>query len=582
MNRGACMKLTITKSKNAESFYISKSYRDNNGKSTTKTVRKLGTLKELTEQLNTDRDGVIAWAKEQVKIETEKYKAEKEADNIVINFKASEQMDYNQQIFFLGGYLFPQSIYYDLKLDYICKRIKSKRKFDYDLNAILSDLIYTRILEPNSKRSSFKTAQKLLESPSYALHDVYRSLSVLAEECDFIQSEVYKNSLVTTKRSNKILYYDCTNYYFEIEQEDGDKKYGKGKDHKPNPIIQMGMFTDGDGVPLAFSLFPGNQNEQKSLKPLEQKVIRDFGCHKFIYCSDAGLGSESIREFNNIGERSFIVTQSIKKLKSEEKEWALDTKGFRRLSDGKEIEDISKIDPEDKDVYYKEDPYTPKNIHQTLIVTYSPKYAAYQKTIRQKQIERAEKMLSEGKHKKTRKNPNDPARFINQVAVTDQGEVANKKVYVLDKDKIAEEARYDGLYALCTDLLDDDPKNIISVSEGRWQIEACFRNLKTDFEARPVYVRTEQSITAHFLVCFLALLIYKLLEKKLDKKYTCDEILGTLKSMNFADIQEQGYMPLYERTKITDDLHDKCGFRTDFKFITKQKMRTIEKFSKRH
>ena len=191
-------------------------------------------------------------------------------------------------------------------------------------------------------------------------------------------------------------------------------------------------------------------------------------------------------------------------------------------------------------------------------------------------------MLSEGKHKKTRKNPNDPARFINQIAVTDQGEVADKKVYALDKDKIAEEARYDGLYALCTDLLDDDPKSIISVSEGRWQIEACFRNLKTDFEARPVYVRTDQSITAHFLVCFLALLIYKLLEKKLDKKYTCDEILGTLKSMNFADIQEQGYMPLYERTKITDDLHEKCGFRTDFKFITKQKMRTIEKNSKHH
>ena len=197
-------------------------------------------------------------------------------------------------------------------------------------------------------------------------------------------------------------------------------------------------------------MFPGNQNEQKSLKPLEQTVIRDFGCHKFIYCSDAGLGSESIREFNNIGERSFIVTQSIKKLKKEEKEWALDNRGFRRLSDGKEIEDISKIDPEDKDVYYKEDPYTPKRIHQNLIVTYSPKYAMYQKTIREKQIERANKMLAEGKHKRTRKNPNDPARFISQIAVTNQGEVADKKVYTLDEEKIAEESRYDGYmrYAL--------------------------------------------------------------------------------------------------------------------------------------
>lgn len=582
MNRGACMKLTITKSKNAESFYISKSYRDNNGKSTTKTVRKLGTLKELTEKLNTDRDGVITWAKEQVNLETEKYKEEQSAKTITINFKADQQMDYNRKKFFLGGYLFPQSIYYDLKLDYICKRIKSKRKFEYDLNAVLSDLIYTRILEPNSKRSSFNTAQNLLEPPTYELHDVYRALSVLAEECDFIQSEVYRNSLITTKRSDKVLYYDCTNYYFEIEQEDGDKKYGKSKEHRPNPIIQMGMFTDGDGIPLAFSLFPGNQNEQKSLKPLEKKVIRDFGCHKFIYCSDAGLGSESIREFNDIGNRKFIVTQSIKKLAKEEKDWALDTKGFRRLSDGKEIDDIKNIDPEDKDVYYKEDPYTPKTIHQTLIVTYSPKYAAYQKAIREKQIERASKMIADGKHKRTRKNPNDPARFISQVAVTDQGEVAAKKVFALDEEKIAEEAKYDGLYALCTDLLDDDPKSIISVSEGRWQIEACFRNLKTDFEARPVYVRTEQSITAHFLVCFLALLIYKLLEKKLDKKYTCDEILDTLKGLNFADIEEQGFIPLYERTKITDDLHDKFGFRTDFCFVTKQKMKNIEKTSKHH
>ena len=574
------MKLTISKSKNAESFYIQKSYKNNQGKSSTKTVRKLGTLKELTEKLGTDRDGVIAWAKEQVRLETEKYKEEKEANNIQIIFKANQEMDYNKQRFFLGGYLFPQSVYYDLKLDYICKRIKTKHKFEYDLNAILSDLIYTRILEPDSKRSSYRTAEKFLEAPTYELYDLYRSLAVLGDECDFIQSEVYKNSLITTRRSNKVLYYDCTNYYFEIEQEDGDKKYGKSKENRPNPIIQMGMFTDGEGIPLAFSLFAGNKNEQQSLKPLEKKVIKDFGCEKFIYCSDAGLGSESIREFNDIGERSFIVTQSIKKLKKEEKDWALAPTGFRRLSDGKEIDDIRNIDPEDKNVYYKEDPYTPKNIHQTLIVTYSPKYAAYQRAIREKQVERAKEMLAAGKHKKQRRNPNDPARFIESISVTNDGEVAEKKTYLLNEEKIAEEAKYDGLYALCTDLLDDEPADIIKVSEGRWQIEACFRTLKTDFEARPVYVRKDQSIKAHFLVCFLSLLIYKLMEKRLEKKYTCEEILDTLKAMNFADIQEQGYIPLYERNRITDDLHRIGGFRTDFDFITKQKMKNIEKLSK--
>lgn len=511
------MKLTISGSKNSESLYIQKSYKNNQGKSSTKTIRKLGKLKDLCETLGTNRDGVIAWAREQVKIETEKYKSEKEANNVLISFKANEQLDYNTKKFFMGGYLFPQSIYYDLKLDYICKKIKSKHSFEYDLNAILSDLIYTRILDPSSKKSSYQTAKKLLEPPKYELHDLYRALAVLSDECDFIQSETYKNSHLVTKRSNKILYYDCTNYYFETEQEKGNMKYGKSKEHRPNPIIQMGMFTDGDGIPLAFSLFPGNQNEQKSLKPLEQKVIRDFGCHKFVYCSDAGLGSESIREFNNIGNRKFIVTQSIKKLAKEEREWALDGKGFRRLSDGELIDDIRNIDPDDKDVYYKEDPYTPKKIHQNLIVTYSPKYAAYQKAIREKQVERANQMLADGKHKRTKKNPNDPARFISQMAVTDKGEAADKKIYALDESKIADEARYDGLYALCTDLLDDDPKTIINVSEGRWQIEACFRILKTDFEARPVYVRREQSIKAHFLVCFISLLIYKLLEKNLLK-----------------------------------------------------------------
>ena len=277
---------------------------------------------------------------------------------------------------------------------------------------------------------------------------------------------------------------------------------------------------------------------------------------------------------------SFVATRSSSRLSPVR--WALDGKGFRRLSDNKPVDDIRNIDPEDKDVYYKENPYTPKNIHQSLIVTYPPKYAAYQKAIREKQVERANQMLAQGKHKRTRKNPNDPARFINQTVVTGDGEVADKKIYSLDEDKITEDAGYDGLYALCTDLLDDDPADIIRVSEGRWQIEAYFRNLKTDFEARPVYVRKEQSIKALFLTCFLALMIYKLLEKKMEKQYTCDEILETLKAMNFADIREQGFMPLYERNHITDKLHDVCGFRTDFKFITKQKMRNIEKISKRH
>lgn len=573
------MKLTISTSKNSESFYISKSYIDNTGKSTTATVRKLGTLSELLEEHGPTRDDVISWCRSEVAAETKKYKQARKAKSVQVVFYADRELDYDQQKLFDGGYLFPQSVYYKLQLDKICKKIKHRHQYEYDLNAILSDLIYNRILDPRSKLSAYKATQSYLEAPSYEIHDVYRALSVLAKELDFIQSEVYKNTNYFGKRNDRILYYDCSNFYFEIEQEDGNKKYGKSKEHRPNPIVQMGLFIDGDGIPLAFSIFAGNQNEQKSLKPLETKILQDFGHDKFIYCSDAGLASTDNRKFNHLGERAFIVTQSIKKLDAENKELALSKDGFKRLSDNKKIS-ASEIEKDDSDeLYYKEIPYISGNIDQLLIVTYSPKYAAYQKAIREAQVERARAMINKGTLKKNRKNPNDPARFIGKDACTKDGEVADIRYY-LDETKVADEAAYDGLYAVCTDLIDDDVKDILKVSEGRWQIEECFRIMKTDFSARPVYIRRDDRIEAHFLICFLGLLIYRLLEKQLGNKYTCEEILNKLKSIKFADIKGQGYMPTYIRDKLTDDLHQTCGFKTDYEFITKADMRTIEKKSK--
>lgn len=573
------MRVTTSKSKNSESFYITQSYTNSQGKSTSKTIRKLGTLAELSKRLHTDRDGVLAWANEQARLETARYKSEKEDALVMVPFHSNKLMDYHKQKLFTGGYLFLQSIYYGLKMDSICRKIKSRYKFEYDLNAILSDLIYTRVLVPSSKSSSFRTAKQFLEPPTYRLHDVYRALSVLAREMDFIQAEVYKNSFFLGSRNDRILYYDCTNYYFEIEQEDGDKKYGKSKEHRPNPIIQMGLFTDGDGLPLAFSLFPGNQNEQKSLKPLETKILQQFGCEKFIYCSDAGLASEDNRVFNHMGQRSFIVTQSIKKLPAEDRTWALDRNGFKRLSDDASM-DITKLSEDDKDqLYYKDEPFTTKKLHQRLIITYSPKYASYQKAVRAEQIARAEKMVANGTLKKQRKNPNGPARFVNKIAATEEGEKA-KIHYYLDLDKIAEEELYDGLYAVCTDLLDDGVADILKVSEGRWQIEDCFRTMKTDFEARPVYLNREDRIKAHFLTCFLSLLHFRLLKRSLKDAYTTEQLLQTLRNIKFADVEEQGFIPVYERQKITDDLHETCGFRTDYQFITKRKMKGIQKKSK--
>ena len=573
------MRITTSKSKNSESFYITKSFTNSQGKSTSKTIRKLGTLAELSKQLGTDRDGVMAWAKEQARLETLKYKSETEDAVVLIPFHSNRPMDYNRKKLFTGGYLFIQSVYYNLKMDSICRKIKSRHQFEYDLNAILSDLIYTRILEPSSKSSSFKAAKQFLEAPAYELHDVYRALSILGKEMDFVQAEVYKNSFFLGNRNDRILFYDCTNYYFEIEQEDGAKKYGKSKEHRPNPIIQMGLFIDGDGLPLAFSLFPGNENEQKSLKPLESTILKQFGCEKFIYCSDAGLASEDNRLFNHLGQRAFIVTQSIKKLPAEDRQWALDRTGFKRLSDNAPV-DITLLSDDDKqDLFYKDEPYTTKKLQQRLIITYSPKYAAYQKAVRAEQVARAEKMVAGGSFKRQRKNPNDPARFVDKMAVTEEGEKA-KVHYFIDLDKIAEEEKYDGLYAVCTDLLDDDVADILKVSEDRWQIEDCFRTMKTDFDARPVYLAREDRIKAHFLTCFLALLHFRLLKRSLKGTYTTEQLLDVLKGIKFADVEEQGFMPVYERQELTDELHEACGFRTDYEFISKRKMKEIQKKSK--
>ena len=572
------MRVTTSKSKNAESFYITKGYINDKGVSTSVIIRKLGTLQELIVDHGPTRDDVMAWAKEEARLETLKYKEDQKAKSVQITFHADRQLDFDKQTLYRGGYLFLQSIYYSLSLDKTCRKLRDKYKFKYDINSILSDMIYARILEPCSKRSSYTVASEFLEAPSYELHDVYRSLDVLGAECDFIQSEVYKNSHLIGKRNDKILFYDCTNYYFEIDQEDGEKKFGKSKEHRPNPIIQMGMFMDGDGIPLAFSIFPGNVNEQASLKPLESKILSDFGCQKFIYCSDAGLASENIRNYNHMGERAFIVTQSIKKLKNELKEWALSKTGFKRLIDDKPV-NLAELPDDDMNLYYKEEPYVSKKLNQRLIVTYSPKFAKYQRTVRNSQIDRAQNLIRSGESKRGKRNNNDPARFIANFAVTKDGEIADIHDY-LDTEKIDQEALYDGLYAISTDLLDDDVKDILKVTEGRWQIEECFRIMKTDFEARPVYLQNITRIKAHFLSCFLALIIYRYLEKTIGTGYTCEEILHALREMNFAEIKEQGFIPTYKRTKLTDKLHDTFGFRTDFEFISKSQMKTIQKESK--
>lgn len=570
------MRVTTTKSKTDESFYINYAFINEKGKSTSRIYKKLGKLSELSKKLNTDRDGVMVWAREQARIETEKYKKENESVSIALNPNIPIKKD--QHNTFNCGYLFLQSIYYSLHLDNICRNIKNRHDYEYDLNAILADLIYALFFNPTSKLSSFKYCHSLLEQPTYHLHDIYRALTVLAEESDYIQAELYRNSNYIHKRNTRVLYYDCTNYYFEIEQERGDAKYGKNKENRPNPIVGMGLFMDADGFPLSFDLFPGNQNEQLTLKDHEHKVINDFQCSQFVYCSDSGLGSKKNRLLNTTGGRAYVITQSLKKLKKDVRETALSTSQYRKIGSNKFI-DLNDLDEEDPEVfnsiYYKEVPYDSNELSETLIVTYSPKYRKYQASIRQNQIQRAQKMITDsGKPKKNRKNPNDPARFLKKQSFTDNGELAEDEIWQINQEVIEKEAMYDGFYAVVTNL-DDDVQDIIAINKRRWQIEECFRILKSDFDARPVYLRDDDRIKAHFLICFMALLFFRILENKLEYKYTADQIVGTMKKMNLTLLEGYGYIPSYTRTDITDDLHKLFGFRTDYQITKKQKMRNI-------
>ncbi len=569
------MRLQVSKSKNAASLYVIKTIYTN-GKEYTKIVEKLGTVSELSAKLN--GQDPIEWAKNYVK-ELNQKEAEENRE-VILKRSPTKIIPKGEQRSFNGGYLFLQKIYHELKLDKLCKEISSKYKFTFNLDSILSRLLYSRIIYPSSKLATYELSKRFFEQPDFDLQHVYRALEVIAKESDSIQSALYNNSMKISKRNTGVLYYDCTNYFFEIEQDEGLKQYGPSKEHKPNPIVQMGLFMDGDGIPLAFSINKGNTNEQLTLKPLEEKILSDFNLSRFVVCTDAGLASESNRKFNNKGERAFITTQSIKKLKTHLREWALDPKGWYLDENGRTY-DITELDEEKcrEKVFHKERWIKENELEQKIIVTYSIKYRDYQRVIRNSQIERAQRAITHNPERLKKSNPNDYKRFIEKNHCTKDGEVAEQEWYSINTDLIAKEEEYDGFYAVCTNLEEDAPA-IIQVSKRRWEIEECFRIMKSEFKARPVYLSRDDRIEAHFMTCFISLVIFRLLEKKLNGKYTCQEIITALREMNLLEEKGEGYTPAYTRTDLTDDLHDSFGFRTDYQIIDTKQMKKIFKITK--
>lgn len=580
------MRLKVNESKNSKQYYVIKTvYID--GKEKTITVEKLGNHQTLLKKLN-GKDP-LTWAKEYVK--ELNLKEKNETRDVITKHSPNKIIKKGDQTSFNGGYLFLQKIYHELGLHNVCKEISEKRKFEYDLNCILSRLIYGRIIFPCSKLSTFNLSKKFMEKPNFDIQQIYRALDVLSKESDFIQSSVYQNSLNMSNRNTKVLYYDCTNYFFEIEEASGLKQYGKSKENRPNPIVQMGLFMDGDGIPLAFNIHKGNTNEQVTLKPLEEKILTDFKLSKFVVCTDAGLSSAENRKFNDVNDRAFITTQSIKKLKSYLKDWALDSKGWS--TDGcSKVYDISKLDEmlesmneSDKAkmksrIFYKERWINDDGLEQKLIVTFSIKYRDYQATIRNSQVDRAQKAIDSKSIKETKKNQNDYRRFAKRISVTENGEVADTDTYFMDEDVIDEEKKYDGFYGVCTNL-EATASEIAKVSRRRWEIEECFRIMKSEFKARPVYLQRDDRIHAHFITCFLALVVFRFLEKKLDEKYTCTEIITALREMNFYRVEGEGYIPTYTRSDFTDDLHAAFGFRTDYEIVSNKNIKKIFKNTKK-
>ena len=574
------MHLSIVQSKNSKSLYVIRStYK--NGRNSSERVEKLGTYAELLEKLN--GQDPIAWAKDYI---AELNKKEKEGKReITFSFSPQKRIEKNQQVLFNGGYLFLQTIYYTLGLDSIAKIISKKHKFTFDLNSILSNLLYARILFPASKLATMQLAQNFLEPPSFEIQHVYRALGIIAKESDFIQSELYKNSLRATTRNTNILYYDCTNYFFEIEQESGLRQYGISKEHRPNPIVQMGLFMDGDGIPLAFNISKGNTNEQVTLTPLEEKLLKDFELSKLIVCTDAGLASTANRKFNDKKNRAFITTQSIKKLKKHLLQWALEKTGWHQPGiDG--TFDLTKLDTDEtlaeaykNKTFYKERWINENGLEQRLIITFSLKYRNYQREIRHAQIERAMKLVQKNPQKIGKCNQNDFKRFISKKSVTPDGEIAGKNLYSIDDEIIAHEQSFDGYYGICTNL-EDDALSIIQTNHQRWEIEESFRIMKSEFQARPVFLSRDDRIHAHFTTCFLALILYRFLEKKLDEQFTCHRIIDGLRNMNFYKFKNEGFIPTYVSDDFTDALHDKFQLQTDLQIVTTQEMKNIFKISK--
>ena len=577
------MRISYSKSKNATCFYIIKDY-SKNGKRTTKKIDTIGNLKFVEEKAKEQGIDYKTWLNNYLKNYINEHPEENK--EYIIKKYSNKLIPKDSDNLYNVGYLFLENIYYNLKLDKICNEIENKYRFKFNLNDILANLLFSRIIYPSSKLKTHELSKKFIEVPNIKLENIYRGLTYLNKEMDFIQEKVYENSLKAINRNSRVIYFDCTNYFFEIANEDDFRKYGISKQHQPNPLVGMGLFLDGDGLPLAMNIYPGNENETQHLLPTENKIIKNFKLENtsVVICTDAALSTDEIKSFNVNNKGGFVITQSLKKLKDEDRNEALNPNEWWIIGDLKNRYNIKDIEANEEllkkhynTLFYKIIPTETASVKQFLIVTFSFKYRDYYRNLRNSQIERARIKIKNNNGKKINlnHNQNDYRRFIEETGITNEGEKVEIYNYDIDEKAIKNEEQYDGFYGITTNL-NDDVETILKVAKGRWEIEESFRIMKSDFLARPVNLSRQDRITAHFLTCYLALLIYRILERKLNYKYTSCEIIECLRNMMVKEEKGEGYEPTF-RSDLTDDLHEIFGFRTDFELISYKNFEKIFK-----
>ena len=602
------MKLYYDRKSKDPTYFIQMGFR-NGKKTSTRNVKRIGKHSELL----AITDDPLSYAIEQVAKYNEEIRNSKVSIELTIDvdekIKATDELVSFSELKNIG-YYYLQHFYHDLKIGKFLGNAASGSKITFDPNLVNRFLTCARILDPASKRRAHIHLPDYYEQPQFDYVHILRTMDILEENFDPYIRHLFEESSNIVKRNTSVCYYDCSNFYFEAESPDEDyvdevtgevipglRKYGISKEHRPDPIVEMGLFMDKDGIPLSMCLVPGNQSEQTTAIPLEEKLAKMLEGKKLIYCADAGLGSYHIRNFNSMGGRAFVITQSIKKLSAVLQEAVFNDCDYKLLSTGNEtsIEKMKAFDKNDarnKELYldkafkvvsadnlidlglYEEKHY--KNgktkyvkakgaLKQRLVITFSRKMMEYQRFIRNRQVERAESLLKNIDPEKYKKGPHDVTRFIKRTSRGKSGEKAEDE-YSLDKKAIAEEEKYDGFYAIATNIDIgknrpqelEDVKQILSISSERYKIEDCFRLLKTNFSARPVYHRNKPRIRAHFMICYTALLIFRLLQKKLELSgfhFTPNDIIETLQNMKVTDMEGILYKSTYKGSKILTALN---------------------------